>query len=186
MTEPRLIVLTGISAAGKTTVGRLLAEEFERGAFVEGDLVREMVRRGRVDMSPEPSGEALAQLRLRYRQTAALASSFVEAGFTAVLEDVIVGAELLEFLAAVRAPRTHLVVLAPSVAAVTAREGGRDKVAYGARWQPELLDRVVRDSTPRLGLWLDTTIQTPAGTVAEILSRLPESLLSPELVGGSV
>ncbi|MGW0516329.1 GNAT family N-acetyltransferase [Crossiella sp. NPDC003009] len=184
MTTPRLIVLTGISAAGKTTVGRLLAESFPRGAFVEGDRVREMVRTGRADMSPDPGPDALDQLRLRYRQAAALADSFVAAGFTAVVEDVIIGAELRTFLAAVRSPLVHLVVLAPATTAVGARETGRDKTGYGGEWTVEVLDRIFREQTPRLGLWLDSSGQTPAETVREILDRLPESLLSdpPELL----
>lgn len=185
MDQPRLIVLTGISAAGKTTVGRLLAESFERGAFVEGDQVREMVRSGRVDMTPDLDPDAMAQLHLRYRQSAALADSFVAAGFTAVVEDVIIGAELRDvFLAAVRSPLVHLVVLAPETGVVGARETARDKTAYGGEWTVDLLDQLFRERTPRLGLWLDSSGQTPAETVREILDRLPESLLSdpPELI----
>ncbi|MGO1051768.1 GNAT family N-acetyltransferase [Crossiella sp. CA198] len=178
MTPPRLIVLTGISAAGKTTVGRLLAESFERGAFVEGDQVREMVRTGRIDMTPEPGQQALDQLHLRYRQAAALADSFVAAGFTAVVEDVIIGDGLRDFLAAVRSPLVHLVVLAPETGAVDARERARAKTGYGGEWTVDVLDGMFRADTPRLGLWLDSSGQTPAETVREILDRLPESLLS--------
>ncbi|SHG02953.1 AAA family ATPase [Streptoalloteichus hindustanus] len=174
MTSPHLIVITGISASGKTTVGRLLADSFSRGAFVEGDLVREMVRTGRVDMSPDPSDDALAQLRLRYRQSAALADSFHEAGFDTVVEDVIIGEELPGYLAALRTRPAHLVVLAPAPAAVVGREHGRDKDGYDI-WSIEALDKVLREQTPRLGLWLDTSDMTPDAVVREILARLPES-----------
>jgi hypothetical protein len=33
------------------------------------------------------------------------------------------------------------------------------------------LDDVLRRETPRIGLWLDTSGQTPAETVADILGR---------------
>ncbi|MER7129260.1 hypothetical protein [Streptosporangium saharense] len=33
------------------------------------------------------------------------------------------------------------------------------------------LDAVLRERTPRLGLWLDTSEQTPEETVEEILAR---------------
>jgi hypothetical protein len=54
-----------------------------------------------------------------------------------------------------------------ATAAVAARERGRGKSAYGT-WQIDRLDRSLRHRTPRIGLWLDTTAQTPAQTVAEI------------------
>ena len=42
-----LFVISGISAAGKSTVARLLAGRFERGACVPGDAIREMMVSGR-------------------------------------------------------------------------------------------------------------------------------------------
>ena len=47
------MLVTGIQAAGKSTVGRILAERFERGAFVEGDLMWKLIVSGRVDMTPD-------------------------------------------------------------------------------------------------------------------------------------
>lgn len=60
-----LFVISGVSAAGKSTVARLLAERFERSVCVPGDAIREMVVSGRADMSPDPGPEALGQLTLR-------------------------------------------------------------------------------------------------------------------------
>ncbi|MGW3078102.1 hypothetical protein [Kitasatospora sp. NPDC001132] len=34
-----------------------------------------------------------------------------------------------------------------------------------------MLDKVLREETARLGLWIDTSLQTPAETVDEIVAR---------------
>lgn len=44
-----------------------------------------------------------------------------------------------------------VVVLAPSIAVVRAREAARPKAAYGV-WTVEALDHVLRAETPRIGL----------------------------------
>lgn len=61
-------------------------------------------------------------------------------------------------------------MLAPEPAAIAAREAGRAKTAYGP-FSVLQLDRVLREETPRLGLWLDTSRKTPDETAAEILKR---------------
>ena len=58
----------------------------------------------------------------------------------------------------------------PARARAADRERNRGKTAYGP-WAIEHLDTVLRHDTPRLGLWLDTSSQTPAETADEILSR---------------
>jgi hypothetical protein len=44
-------------------------------------------------------------------------------------------------------------------------------------WTIEELDRALREETPRLGLWLDNSDQTPTETVDEILARREEARL---------
>lgn len=90
---PAVVVVSGIQAAGKTTVGRMLAKRLSRSAFVDGDVLARMVVTGHETMSKRPSAEARRQLFLRYRQAALLAGSFWAAGFTAVVADNIYGAE---------------------------------------------------------------------------------------------
>ena len=174
--EPSTFLVTGISASGKSTVGDLLARRFERSAFVDGDVFLRMVVRGRAGMVPDPPPEAVAQLRLRYRQSAATAESFREAGFAVVVADVVIGELLTDYLRWLRSDPVHLVVLAPGVEAVASREAGRAGRAYGAgRWEVAGLDAILRTETPRLGLWLDTSDQTPEETVDTILDRAAEA-----------
>jgi chloramphenicol 3-O-phosphotransferase len=161
-------------AAGKTTVAGLLAGRFERGVHLEGDVFRRSVVSGRVEMEPDAGDEALAQLQLRYRLAAAAADSYREAGFAVVWEDVIAGQLLPQAVGLLRARPLHVVVLLPRPEVVAAREAGRADTGYGAWSIDALYDGFARD-TPRLGLWLDTSGQTPDETVDRILATAGET-----------
>ncbi|MGI5165181.1 AAA family ATPase [Spirillospora sp. CA-253888] len=162
-------LITGVQAAGKSTVAQALAERLPRSAHVRGDAFRRFVVNGRADMGPEPSAEALAQLRLRYRLAARTADAYAAEGFTAVVQDVVLGPELTYAVDRYRTRPLYVVVLAPDAATVAAREAGRAKKAYGA-FSVADLDRGLRETTPRIGLWLDTSGQTPEQTVDAILA----------------
>ncbi|MEV0756480.1 AAA family ATPase [Streptosporangium sp. NPDC050280] len=165
-----VVLVTGIQAAGKSTVAQMLAERLPRSVHVRGDLFRRMVVNGRADMTPDPSAEAVRQLRLRYRLTAATCDAYAEDGFTVVAQDVVLGDHLAEMTGLIRRRPLFVVVLAPRPEAVAAREAARGKDAYD-RWTIDLLDKGLRTTTPRLGLWLDTSDQTPEETVDEIVER---------------
>ncbi|MEW2566623.1 AAA family ATPase [Streptomyces sp. NPDC057621] len=166
-----VVLITGIMAAGKSTVAQALAERLPRAAHVRGDVFRRMLVTGRAEYEPGagPHSEAEAQLRLRYRLSAATADTYARAGFTAVVQDVVLGAHLTAYVELVRTSPLYVVVLAPDAAAVAEREAGRAKTGYGA-WTVEDLDRGLRTDTPRVGLWLDTTEQTAGQTVDAILA----------------
>jgi len=157
-------------AAGKSTVARLLAERFDRGVHLEGDLFRRSIVRGRVEATPELSPEALEQLRLRYRVAAAAADTYFDAGFAVALEDVAAGPLLGEYRTMIRSRPCHVVVLLPSVETIAAREAGRTQRGYGD-WSVAQFHEGFMQTTPRVGLWLDTTDQTPEQTVDELLAR---------------
>ena len=172
-----VFLVTGIQAAGKSTVAQALAERFERSVHVRGDLFRRMVVRGRAEMGPaDPPAEAIRQLRLRHALAAAAADGYADAGFTVVLQDIVLGSHLTEMVAAIRTRPLHVVVLAPRPEAVRkrdeARRADRGKTAYkpGHEGVAEL-DAHLRRETPRIGLWLDTSDQTVDETVEEILTR---------------
>ena len=166
-----LFVISGVSAAGKSTVARLLARGFERGVCVPGDEIRAMMVSGLVDMRPGAEEEALRHLTLRYAGALAVADVFLKGGFDVVVEDVIIGPILRDFLALVPVPEFHLVFLDPDAAAIERRDRERNKFAYGpGRWSVDGLQAILREETDRIGLWLDTTGHSAEQTVAAILA----------------
>jgi predicted kinase len=175
-----LFVISGVPAAGKSTVGRLLASRLDRAICVPGDAIRAMVVTGRADMTPD-AGEAELQLRqllLRYQGALAVAVVYMEAGFDAIIEDVIIGPVLREFLALVPVPEVHLVFLDPDEETVAERDRNRSKTAYGDdRWDVGELRGVLQGHTSRLGLWLDSTSLTAGQTVDAILADPGASLV---------
>ncbi|MFE2752564.1 AAA family ATPase [Actinosynnema sp. NPDC059335] len=168
--EQAVVLITGIQAAGKSTVAQMVAERLPRSVHLRGDLFRRMVVNGRADMTPEPSEDAVRQLRLRYRLMATAADEYSREGFTVVAQDVILGEHLADVVRMIRHRPLLVVVLAPDAEAVLAREAARAKNAYD-EWTVGLLDRGLRHDTPRLGLWLDTSAQTPEETVNDLLDR---------------
>ncbi|MQS37894.1 AAA family ATPase [Streptomyces katsurahamanus] len=179
MPEPppsSVVLITGIMAAGKSTVAQALAERLPKAAHVRGDVFRRMTVSGRVEMGSGDEREAMAQLRLRHRLSALTADAYAYAGWTAVVQDIVIGEELSRYVAAVRTRPLYAVVLAPSPSAVAVRESERPKTGYApGGWTVDALDRVLREETPRIGLWLDTSAQSPGETVTALLERLPEA-----------
>ncbi|MEU9243427.1 AAA family ATPase [Streptomyces sp. NPDC048385] len=165
-----VVVIAGVMAAGKSTVAQALAERLPRAAHVRGDVFRRMIVSGREEYTPGASPEATAQLQLRYRLSAATADAYAEAGFTAIVQDVLLGPELASYVQRVRTRPLHVVVLAPSPEAVARREAGRSKTGYGPAWTVADLDAELRLRTEPLGLWLDTSELTVEQTVTAILT----------------
>ncbi|MFD6993686.1 AAA family ATPase [Streptomyces sp. NPDC059943] len=172
-----VVLITGVMASGKSTVAGLLAERLPRAAHVRGDTFRRMLVSGREELLPEETAEARAQLDLRQRITVTVADAYADDGWTAVVQDIVIGEDLSRFVARVRTRPLYVVVLAPSTEAVRSREHARPKTGYGV-WSVEALDHSLRTETPRIGLWLDTTKQTPAQTVSAILADLPAALVT--------
>jgi chloramphenicol 3-O-phosphotransferase len=172
--QPAIIVVTGIMAAGKSTISRLLAQRFARGVHVEADKLQEMIVSGGewVTEIGEPSAEAARQLRLRLRNMCLLGVSFYEAGFTAILDDIILGDRWEHLQEDLRDVPFSLVVLAPSARVVAEdRDRRRAKSPLGEAWAT-YLDQDLRATMRGAGFWIDTSEQTPHETVECILQHL--------------
>ena len=176
--HPSIILITGILAAGKTSVAQKLAERLPKSVHLRGDIFRRMIVSGRAEMQPPLSDEAMDQLRLRYRLAANVANTTCDAGFTVVYQDVVLGPLLDEAIALLRGKnQLYVVMLCPSPDVVASREAGRAKAAYRG-WTPEEMDRDMRATTPKVGLWLDTSQQSISETVDKIVERSIEARIS--------
>ncbi len=113
-----------------------------------------------------------AQLRLRLKNLCLLGTSFFEAGFTVVLDDIILGDRWLHLQEDLQGVPFSLVVLAPRVDVVAQkRDTSRSKLPQGQAWAA-YLDHALRTTMAGVGLWIDTSKETPEETVEHILGGL--------------
>jgi predicted kinase len=166
-------------AAGKSTVAQRLAERLPTSVHLRGDLFRRMIVNGRAEMGLELSAEAYAQLRLRYQLAVSVAKQYAAAGFTVVYQDIVIGRELAEVVAAFAGESLYVIVLCPTAEAIAAREQGRSKIGYSSTFTPANFDRQFRTETPRVGYWLDSSSLSPDETVDAILANLDQARIDP-------
>jgi chloramphenicol 3-O-phosphotransferase len=175
-----VILLTGVMAAGKSTIAQRLAEHLPVSVHLRGDIFRRMIVNGRAEMEKGFSERAFEQLRLRYHLATMASALYCAAGFAVVYQDVIIGPILREVVEdfqrlSVGQP-LRVVVLCPAPEVIATREAAREKNGYST-WSPEELDQELHTNTPHLGLWLDTSALTVEETVETILARLDEAVI---------
>ena len=186
-----LWVLSGNQAAGKTTTGRMLAARFQSAAHVEGDDMQNLIVVNRrwpqlEDGDPETGelrGEARAQYHLRVRNACLLGASFVDAGITAVVTDIICGEVFGDLVDCLRGRLVHFVMLRPPVDVLRPREVQRLPDVFReraiARGEPvndfEANIEKAIDRTSRVGLWFDPGELAPDAVVDALLARRAEA-----------
>ena len=171
---PQLILITGNMAAGKSSVAQVLAERLPKSVHLRGDIFRRMIVNGRAEMTVDLSEEAYQQLWLRYRLAVQAAGLYLQAGFTVVYQDIIIGSALSEVEAMYERERLSVIVLCPRPEVIAARALARAKTGYVDEASLLAFDRILHTQTPRIGYWLDSSDLTVAETVDRILAYLSQ------------
>ncbi len=171
--ERAIYVVSGLPGTGKSTVSRLLAKRFERGVHIESDLLQQLIVTGGLWPDGEPQEEAHRQLRMRDRLGCMLADAFFEENFSPVIDAVVIGSHVDKFWADIRNRPLLFVLLTPDLDVVSQRDATRPEKHVFDKWG--YLDAAMRNETPKVGLWLDSSRMTADETVDEILRRVGEA-----------
>lgn len=175
LSQPQIIMITGLMASGKSTVAQALAERLPKSVHLRGDLFRRMIVRGQEPMGYELGDEALRQLYLRYQIAAAAARMYLQAGFTVVYQDIILGPDLEKVASEFEGLPLSLFVLCPDPRNIAAREAARPKTGYQSEAEIYQFDKALRAQTPKIGFWLDSSRLTAAETVDHLLAHLQQA-----------
>jgi adenylylsulfate kinase-like enzyme len=168
------VIVTGMPAAGKTTITSLAAALMPRAAQVSGDAVNLMIRSGYVWFMGQPSEQALRQDELCNRNMCSLANNFVDFGFTVLMDTVLADRCELDFFIALMSPRpVRLVVLDPGIDVCRRRNAGRDPETQFDFDGYERLGADMRREFGDIGWWLDTSASTAAQTADGLVAELP-------------
>lgn len=123
---------------------------------------------GAVWPGDEPEEEAERQIQLNIRNQCLLAHSYLEAGFTPVLDYVVsTRKRLAEFESNLDPIPLVFIVLAPGRIIALERDRLRVEKTVAARWA--WLEDVFRDELAGKGHWIDNGPLTPEETVSRIL-----------------
>ncbi len=120
--EKFVCLITGPMGAGKSSTSKALAEKFEKGAYIKVDHVRKMIIGGYIDPGEE---DFYIQENLGTKNTCALASNFLEAGFNVFIDDVIGKEKLQRFVEFFPNNKVKTFLLLPSSEAMLERFHGR-------------------------------------------------------------
>lgn len=166
---PTILILSGPPAAGKSTMGPLIAKDLERCAVIDVDLLRTMVVQPHI--APWLGEIGMAQLRLGAYNGCAVARNCVDHGYAAVLLDVLTDETAAIYHRELQTYQHQIVLLLPTLAAALQRNRERgqfltdDEVSLLYQWQLQLTDYDVRfDNTtisaPTLAVRLAQYIKT--------------------------
>jgi predicted kinase len=166
---PRIFLITGLMASGKTTVAQALAARFERSVHLKGDAFRRFIVNGQAPLSLDLSEEGERQLLLRYEIAAEAARRYLKAGFTVVYQDIILGRTLETVVSRFAGLPLTVIVLAPDAQTIAHREANRGKSGYKNTAEIARFDKVLREETPKVGHWIDSSSLTVRETVDRIV-----------------
>lgn len=164
------VIVSGMPAAGKSTITELAARLLPRAAQLKADDVNRLVLSGRVGYLCQPADEALRQAELCNRNLCSMANNFVDYGFTVLMDQLVETRAELDFLIDLMAPRpVRLVTLAPGPDICRRRNTMRDAEDQFDYDGYDELHENMRRSFSGIGWWFDTSALTPDETAHRLV-----------------
>ncbi|HLL68352.1 MAG TPA: AAA family ATPase [Micromonosporaceae bacterium] len=168
------VIVSGMPAAGKSTVTGLAARLLPRAARIKADDLNEMILSGRVGYLGQPAEEALRQAELCNRNLCSMAGNFVDFGFTVLVDQLVENRSELNFLVDLLAPRpVGLVTLAPGPDVCRQRNSTREPDEQFDFTDYDALHDDMRREFDGVGWWFDTSALTPEETAARLVREAP-------------
>ncbi|HEY8601542.1 MAG TPA: hypothetical protein VIL85_24155 [Thermomicrobiales bacterium] len=162
-----MLILTGPPAAGKNTIGALLARQRERCAVIDVDVVRAMIVQPH--RAPWHGAEGWRQHRLGVHQACRLASGFVADGWEVIILDLLSDSTLPLYRQSLAPRQFQIVQLLPTWAECARRFRERGPVLTDDEFA--LLYRGQEQFTA-FDLRLDNTTLAPADVATTIAMLL--------------
>jgi len=138
-------LITGAPGAGKTTVSVALCRRFSLALHIPVDDIREWVRSG-FSNPVAWTAETTRQFALARRGAARIAADYADAGFVAVLDDVVRASELDQYTDYLGDTRLRKVLLNPSLETVLVRNAAPGRKPF----DPSILEAACRGLHPLL------------------------------------
>jgi predicted kinase len=164
--KPKLILITGVPGAGKTTVAKALVERLQPALRVSTDCIRRKVRPLEKPWEGRAGEE---QVRLGAAATSAIARIYLEGGFSAIVDDIVSGEPAQQYKALQEEFMGTAVLLRPSLEVAQGRYAERGTSPSGQHRTEELyaaLDPADFDIT------IDTSELTVDQTVEAVLKGI--------------
>jgi predicted ATPase len=131
MARPAIWLISGAPGAGKSTVSDALCRIFPLSVRIPVDDIRDWVRSGFA--SPvEWTAETTRQFALARRGAARIAADYFDAGYVAVLDDVVRESELEQYTDYLGETELRKVLLNPSLETVLARNAAPRRKPFDA------------------------------------------------------
>jgi predicted kinase len=169
-----IVLITGMSGSGKSSVGRLVAEHFPKSLHLQVDKLREMMVNGFIGPGAEWTEEVILQFQQARSTAIYMAHLYASQGVDVVIDDVCVPPNFAEQYAALyEIPAAHRVLLYPTAPAlierIKKRAGPWDHILVN--YIPEVYGYL--EPMPKDGwIVLDSGEWTIEQTVHQVLSRI--------------